>query len=325
MILAGGRLMRLGRTQYDNPPAPQKIGSTIPQDGTKLSIAKFDMRNPFWSFPGIHIERSRSWGPISAQIVSRDIGTVVWRSDCYRIVYALSDFLGTVRINNGPEHDSPLMQDNFSFCPFGIALESTIAQPVRYIQIVQRRVVYDDIVSEMVRGGVVNLRPRTKLHDPLVSQMALTIANEIDHRRVLDTILADALSTALAVRIVRHYVDPSTIELAPSSGLSLERLQRVRDYIEAHLDDRLSLNDLAGVACLSPYHFSRSFKLALGVGPQRYVTERRLERAKTLMRRTNEPLAWIAQEAGFFDQSHLTSVFRREAGVTPGKFRAAMA
>jgi AraC family transcriptional regulator len=85
------------------------------------------------------------------------------------------------------------------------------------------------------------------------------------------------------------------------------------------------LTDLAGVACLSPFHFSRSFKLALGVGPQRYIMQRRLERAKTLMRRTNQPLARIALEAGFSDQSHLSSVFRRQTGASPGRFRAAMA
>ena len=113
--------------------------------------------------------------------------------------------------------------------------------------------------------------------------------------------------------------------LEPSSGLSRERLKRVQDYIEAHLDDRLTLTDLAGVACLSPYHFSRSFKQAVGIGPQRFVMQRRLERAKTLMRRTNQPLAEIAQRVGFADQSHLTSIFRRETGVTPGRYRAALA
>ena len=210
------------------------------------------------------------------------------------------------------------------FRPAGVPFESTVEAPVRFIQIVQRRDVYDNIVSEMVHGGAANSEPRTELHDPLVSQIALTIANQIDDG-VLDNILADALSTALAVRILRYYIDPSAIQLAPSSGLSRKRLQRVRDYIEAHLDDRLTLTDLAGVACLSPYHFSRSFKQAVGVGPQRYVMQRRLKRARTLMRRTNQPLAWIAQESGFSDQSHLTSVFRRETGLTPGQFRAALA
>ena len=99
----------------------------------------------------------------------------------------------------------------------------------------------------------------------------------------------------------------------------------MRDYIQAHLDDRLTLTDLAGIACLSSYHFSRSFKLATGVGPHRYVIQRRIERAKRLLRQTGLPLALIAQETGFTDQSHLAQTFRREVGVTPGRFRAAMA
>ena len=99
----------------------------------------------------------------------------------------------------------------------------------------------------------------------------------------------------------------------------------MRDYVEAHLNDGLSLTILADIACLSPYHFSRSFKQATGVGPQHYVIQRRLERAKRLLRQTHQPLALIAQEAGFADQSHLTSIFRREIGTTPGRFRAALA
>ena len=126
----------------------------------------------------------------------------------------------------------------------------------------------------------------------------------------------------MGIRIAQRFVGHLALPIA--KGLSPERLQRVRDYIEAHLDDDLSLTALADIACLSPFHFSRSFKEAAGVGLQRYVMQRRLERAKTLMRRTNQPLALIAQEAGFSDQSHLTSIFRRETGVTPGRYRAAL-
>jgi len=70
------------------------------------------------------------------------------------------------------------------------------------------------------------------------------IANEMG-RGFLDRIFADALNTALAVQITRHFVDPSAIALTPSNGLSRERLKRVQDYIEAHLDDRLTLTELA--------------------------------------------------------------------------------
>src|SRR5271167_2482166 len=129
--------------------------------------------------------------------------------------------------------------------------------------------------------------------DPLLSQIAVTLAQEIEGGFV-DKILVESLGTALCIRIARRFV--GHLPLPTSGGLSPERLQRVRDYIEAHLDEDLSLTVLADIACLSPYHFSRSFKQAAGVGPQRYVIQRRLERAKTLLRRSNQPLALIAQE-----------------------------
>jgi AraC family transcriptional regulator len=174
---------------------------------------------------------------------------------------------------------------------------------------------FDDLVS----GGAVSLERRTNIDDPLISRIVLIIANEIESG-FLDHVLADALNTALAVRITRLFVDRSAINLAPSHGPSRERLKRVCDYIGAHLDERLTLTETAGVACLSPYLFSRSFKEAVGVGPRRYIMQRRVERAKTLMQRTDQPLSWVAQETGFTDQSHLTAEFRRQIGVTPGDF-----
>jgi AraC-like DNA-binding protein len=288
------------------------------------TAAHIDGSNPYWSFPVVRTESARSWGSISAGIVSRAAGTVAWRSDCHRIVYSLTDVQGFIRNDDGPPLNWPLTRDNFAFRPSGVTLESTVEAPVRNIQILQSPDIYEHLVSDMVRGGAIGLEPRSGLHDPLVSQIALTIANEMEGG-FLDRILADALNTALAVQITRHFIDPSAITLTPSNGLSRERLKRVQDYVEAHLDDRLTLTEIAGVACLSPYHFSRSFKQAVGVGPQRYVLQRRFERAKTLIRRTDQPLALIAQEAGFTDQSHLTSIFRREIGVTPGQFRAALA
>jgi len=288
-----------------------------------LGIGGPDADNPIWSFPGFNIEKTRSWGLVSADIVNRTAGEVVWRSDYHRIVYALTDIPGTIQNDDGPAQRLPLQRDNFAFRPSGVTLRSSLQAPVRFIQILQSPDTYNNFISDLVRGGAVHLEPRSALSDPLVSQIALTIANEME-AGFLDRILADALNTALAVQITRGFVEPSAIALAPSNGLSPERLRRVRDYIEAHLDDQLSLTDLAGVACLSPYHFSRSFKQAVGVGPQRYVIQRRLEHAKTLLRRTHQPLASIAQEAGFADQSHLNSIFRREMGVTPGRFRAAL-
>jgi AraC family transcriptional regulator len=260
---------------------------------------------------------------MSVGVFYRAPGEVVWQSDYYRVSCVLTDIRGNKQSDDGPVEEYQLRSGDIAFRPSDRKLWSDLSGG-RFIQILQSRETYDNLVPELVRGGTVHFEPQDAFSDPLISQIGATLATEIDGG-FLDGILADALNTALAVQVTRRFADQSMLMLEPSNGLSRERLRRVRDYIEAHLDYRLTLTDLAGVACLSPYHFSRSFKQAIGVGPQRYVMQRRLERAKTLMRRTNEPFAEIAQRVGFADQSHLTSIFRRETGVTPGRYRAALA
>ena len=296
---------------------------SLAQTTAEASTPCVDTHNPTAGAPRLYAEKTRSLGLISAGVISRAPGEVNWHSDQHRICLALTAIRGTANLGGGPAQPMEFSPGELSFTPGGVSTR-TILPTARMINVLQRPETYDTIISDIVRGGSVNFEMRYPIIDPLLSQMASTIAHEMEGG-FLDRILVDALNTALAVRIVRQFVDPSKITLEPSNGLSRERLQRVYDYIEAHLDDRLTLAELAGVACLSPYHFSRSFKQAVGVGTQRYVMLRRLERAKSLMRRSNQPLALIAQEAGFTDQSHLTAIFRRETGMTPGRYRGAIA
>jgi AraC-like DNA-binding protein len=277
--------------------------------------------NPIWRFSGFRVEATRSWGLISADVISRDAGEATWLSDRHRIVYALTDIPGTVQSNGRPADKYGLHHEKIAFRPAGQIVRSDVPGAVRFIQILQSADTYHNFVGDLVRGGMVSLEPRANVDDPLISRIGLTIVSDIEGG-FLDHVLADALNTALAVRITRLFVDPSAINLAPSNGLSRGRVKRVCDYIEAHLDDRLTLTEIAGVACLSPYHFSRSFKQAVGVGPRRYIIQRRVERARALLQRTDLPLSRVAHEAGFTDQSHLTAEFRRHIGVTPGRFRA---
>ena len=190
-----------------------------------------------------------------------------------------------------------------------------------FVQVVWDTDLYSALLPEL-GGAASRFEFLPGVQDPLLNQIAMTLVEEIEGGYA-DRILIESLGTTLCIRIAQRFV--GRLPLPTSKGLSPERLQRVRDYVEAHLDDDLSLTVLADIACLSAYHFSRSFKEAAGAGPQRYVIRRRLERAKRLLRQTHQPLAMIAQEAGFADQSHLNSIFRREMGVTPGRFRAALA
>jgi transcriptional regulator GlxA family with amidase domain len=99
------------------------------------------------------------------------------------------------------------------------------------------------------------------------------------------------------------------------------KLRRVQEFIRAKLGEELSLNTLAAVAGLSPFHFNRSFKRATGQTPQHYLTHCRIERAKELLVKDSLSLVDVAASVGFKNQSHFTSVFHRFTGATPKSWR----
>ncbi len=103
-------------------------------------------------------------------------------------------------------------------------------------------------------------------------------------------------------------------------GKEHHAVSRARDIIQDQFSDDLSLTELAQMAGLSPFHLVRVFEKALGVTPHGYLTQVRVERAKAELGR-NGRIADIAADCGFSDQAHLTRLFKRQYGITPGKYR----
>jgi AraC family transcriptional regulator len=135
-------------------------------------------------------------------------------------------------------------------------------------------------------------------------------------------LVAESLANVLALHLIRHVLAPGRPERGRDGALPRGRLRAVVEYIEGHLAAGLTLEQLAAVARLSPYHFARQFKRATGLPPHQYVILRRVERAKQLLQAgTDLSLADIAVNAGFWDQSQFTHHFKRLVGVTPGQFR----
>ena len=93
-------------------------------------------------------------------------------------------------------------------------------------------------------------------------------------------------------------------------------------FVEEHLGEHFTLHELALAAGVSPFHFVRIFKQMTGLTPHQYVMSRRIARARQLLEEGVMPIAAIAAETGFASQSHLTELFRREVGVTPGAYQA---
>ncbi len=92
-------------------------------------------------------------------------------------------------------------------------------------------------------------------------------------------------------------------------------------YVEAHVDQKISLAELAGVTQLGVFSFIRKFQAEFGYTPHAYVMTQRLEHAKRLLTRQDVPLKVVAASSGFADQSHMTRFFRRILNVTPSEYR----
>ena len=100
------------------------------------------------------------------------------------------------------------------------------------------------------------------------------------------------------------------------------RLGRVIDFIEDHYAERIVMDDLAKVASMSTIHFSRAFKKAVGMSPHAFLTQRRLERAKALLKRSKLSVTEIAFATGFGSSAHFASVFSRKVGAPPSVYRS---
>jgi AraC family transcriptional regulator len=98
-------------------------------------------------------------------------------------------------------------------------------------------------------------------------------------------------------------------------------MRRLVNFIEENLDRDLSLGVMAAEAEISPLYLPRAFKVAIGQSPHRYVLQRRIQKASSLLMSTDTPIADIALAVGFSSQSHLSNWFLRLMGVTPAMYR----
>jgi AraC family transcriptional regulator len=138
----------------------------------------------------------------------------------------------------------------------------------------------------------------------------------------LEQALLDVLAFTLGTE--EHQVLPRLAAARSATRDDLgRRLRHAIDYMVAYGTRPLSLAELSRVACLSKFHFLRSFKAFTGVTPARYLNQLRVERAQQILRRSPEiPLSEVASQVGFSEAAALSRAFRRLSGVRPGDYRS---
>ncbi|MBD2533623.1 helix-turn-helix transcriptional regulator [Nostoc flagelliforme FACHB-838] len=157
--------------------------------------------------------------------------------------------------------------------------------------------------------------------DSQLHHIAMLLLAELQSNSIMGQLYVESLTQVLVIHLLRHYstfTQPITFE---NRSLTHTRLQQAIEYIHTHLDQELSLAEIAGVVNISPTYFANLFKRATGISPHQYVVRQRVEQAKLLLLKTDLAIADIALQMGFSNQSHLTRHFKRLLGVTPKQVR----
>lgn len=173
------------------------------------------------------------------------------------------------------------------------------------------------------RGPAGGLAPLFGGRDPVIEYLAEAVGQIVDEA-MPSSLAVDPIASALAHRFIDINHGRSASPVRRAASLSGPQAERVRAYIEAHLDTNIGLDALAALCGMSTEHFVRMFKATTGQPPYQYVISRRVERAKQLLVGNRETLADIALACGFSHQEHLTRMFRRITGVTPGRYRSSL-
>jgi AraC family transcriptional regulator len=273
----------------------------------------------------------RGWSGLSAELRNHSKGVIAWRNPKSDIQFCVAlggnESLVTRRIA-GSEDRRVASRGTIWLSPPGWqegSLEIAEDVPgILHIYLPLSRFSQSNLGTNIDEPGISVLSYERAFEDPLLAEIAHAIASELQAQTSAGRLLVEALASSLAARLVQKRFsassDQSFLRLT-RQGLDQRRLFRVLDYIEANVEGDLTIDRMASIACLSRYHFARAFTQAVGQSPHRYVSTKRLERAKALLIHGDRSLVDIALALGFSCQANFTRAFRQATGQTPSQYR----
>jgi AraC family transcriptional regulator len=167
----------------------------------------------------------------------------------------------------------------------------------------------------------IELIEKRRSTDPTLHHIAMALRAGVQSGAV-DRMYREALSTALAVHLLREYGAAVPGPKKQHGGLPREKLVRAVEYIQDQLHTDLTVSRIAQAVYVSPYHFTKLFKESTGQSPHQYVVEARVRKAKELLTKGKFTISEVAYHVGFVDQSHLTRHFKRVFGLPPKRLLA---
>jgi AraC family transcriptional regulator len=229
-----------------------------------------------------------------------------------------------LQVKGGKTHSSLYGKGDISITPAEMPFFARWDGDDHYLQIRIASQFLQQVARETlaVKSDQMELLPKFRTRDPRIESIGLMLLSELQQENLGSKLYIDSLANVLAVHLLRQYSATKTDLPTYEGGLPQHQLRQVVEYINEHLDQEIKLADLAGVLGMSQFHFSHLFKQAIGTSPYQYLLQQRVERAKQLLKQTDQSIMDIAFSCGFNSHSHLTKQFRNLTGITPKAYRA---
>lgn len=272
---------------------------------------------------------SRSWSGLSAQLRSHGHGVTAWPSPGQGIEVCISIKGSRSVISrewNGMTDRTVARTGTIWVAPpvregFSIELSEPVPE-ILHLMLPPHHFSTRDAGDAAEIRGTPALHYEQSLQDPLLAEMGFAIAKELRDETSVGAILVESLASSFAARLMQEHGAVKATNVPPArKGLDQRRLTRILSYIDVNLEGDLTINQLSSVANLSPHHFARAFKTAVGQAPHGYISAKRLSRAKVLLAQGDHTLVDIALTLSFSCQANFTRAFRRMTGLTPGQYR----
>lgn len=240
--------------------------------------------------------------------------------------YALEEFLLTINLGQGFQVERILgrnSQIGFMFTGAVALCPMYVSQAIRWDR--DAHILSLNLEHELLNRNAVEvldtdqfeLIPHLITQDALIYQIGLGLKTQLQTNNVNSRLYAESAATFLAVHLLQSYSTRKSIVKEYEGGLPQQKLRQAIEYIQEHLAQEISLNELAEYLGISRYYFCRLFKQSTGLSPYQYVIQQRVERAKQLLLQGTLSISDIAIACGFAHQSHLNRHFKRLTGVTP--------
>jgi AraC family transcriptional regulator len=201
--------------------------------------------------------------------------------------------------------------NGLAYVPAGCDVYSQSTHGGEYLKITIERLQGDPWTSARRFSDVI---------DPLAIDAARQLRRQLLARHGVDELQCESLVQTLQDR-TRRVLSGASIPLAARSWMTPRRLRLVDELIEARLDTKVTVQDLADALGLSAGFFCRAFSAAMGQAPHDHIIDRRMSRARGLLLDPELGLSAIAQASGFASHAHMTTTFRTRLGVTPSELR----